>query len=204
MGGGSPQTALFHAVVSALGLLAFASLGAGDGPPPRPNATNASAPLPQALPTQVRPPQPEANRTPSSGTLTQLAAPLVPGQVIEPIDLAGALRLAGARDLDIAVARQNVLRALGDLDEARGLWLPSLFTGPTYYRLDGQVQAINGQVMTVDRGSLFLGSTASLANSFPAAPPGSGFPPLNTLSGVLRLSDAIYGTRAARRVVAAN
>jgi outer membrane protein TolC len=114
------------------------------------------------------------------------------------------LRLAGARDLDIAVARQNVLRALGELDEARGLWLPSLFTGPTYYRLDGQVQAINGQVMTVDRSSLFVGSTASLANSFPAAPPGSGFPPLNTLSGVLRLSDAIYGTRAARRVIAAN
>jgi outer membrane protein TolC len=124
--------------------------------------------------------------------------------VIQPIDLASALRLAGARDLDIATARQQVLQALGDLDEARGLWLPSLFTGPTYYRLDGQVQAINGQVMTVDRGSLFLGTTASLANSFPAAPPGSGFPPLNTLSGVLRLSDAIYGTRAARRVIAAN
>jgi outer membrane protein TolC len=96
------------------------------------------------------------------------------------------------------------LQALGDLDEARGLWLPSLFTGPTYYRLDGQVQAIDGRVMTVDRSSLFLGTTASLANSFPAAPPGSGFPPLNTLSGVLRLSDAIFGTRAARRVIAAN
>ena len=124
--------------------------------------------------------------------------------MIQPIDLASALRLAGARDLDIATARQQVLQALGDLDQARGLWLPSLFTGPTYYRLDGQVQAINGQVMTVDRGSLFLGTTASLANSFPAAPPGSGFPPLNSLSGVLRLSDAIYGTRAARRVIAAN
>jgi outer membrane protein TolC len=106
--------------------------------------------------------------------------------------------------LDIATARQQVLQALGDLDEARGLWLPSLFTGPTYYRLDGQVQAIDGRVVTVDRSSLFLGTTASLANSFPAAPPGSGFPPLNTLSGVLRLSDAIYGTRAARRVIAAN
>jgi outer membrane protein TolC len=124
--------------------------------------------------------------------------------VVQPIDLASALRLAGARDVDIATARQQVLQALGDLDEARGLWLPSLFTGPTYYRLDGQVQSINGQVMTVDRGSFFLGTTASLANSFPAAPPGSGFPPLNTLSGVLRLSDAIYGTRAARRVIAAN
>jgi outer membrane protein TolC len=131
-------------------------------------------------------------------------APLVPGQVIQPIDLASALRLAGARDLDIATARQHVLLALGELDEARGLWLPSLFTGPTYYRLDGQVQSITGQVITTSRNSLFIGTTASLANSYPAAPPGSGFPPLNTLSGVLRISDALYGTRAARRVVAAN
>jgi outer membrane protein TolC len=120
------------------------------------------------------------------------------------MDLASALRLAGARDLDIATAREQVLEALGELDQARGLWLPSLFTGPTYYRIDGQVQAINGQVITVSRDSLFLGATASLANSFPAAPPGSGFPPLNSLSGVLRFSDAIYGTRAVRRVVAAN
>jgi outer membrane protein TolC len=129
---------------------------------------------------------------------------LSPGEVVQPIDLASALRLAGARDVDIATARQQVLQALGDLDEARGLWLPSLFTGPTFYRLDGQVQAIDGHVQTVSRNSLFLGTTASLANSFPAAPPGSGFPPLNTLSGVLRLSDAIYGTKAARRVIAAN
>ncbi len=133
-----------------------------------------------------------------------LARPLVPGQVIQPIDLANALRLAGARDLDIATARQQVLLALGELDQARGLWLPSLFTGPTYYRLDGQVQAINGQVQTVDRSSLFVGTTASLANSFPAAPPGSGFPPLNGLSGVLRFSDAIYGVQVVRRVIAAN
>ncbi len=43
-----------------------------------------------------------------------------------------------------------------------------------------------------------------MANSFPAPPPGTGFPPLNSLSGVLRISDAIYEVRAARRVVAAN
>jgi len=134
----------------------------------------------------------------------ELAAPLVPGQVIQPIDLANALRLAGARDLDIATARQQVLQALGDLDEARGLWLPSLFTGPTYTSLNGQVQTINGQIQTVHRQSLSLGTTATLANSFPTTPPGSGYPPLNTLSGVLRISDAIYGTRAARRIIAAN
>jgi outer membrane protein TolC len=124
--------------------------------------------------------------------------------LLQPIDLASTLRLAGARDLDIATARQQVLQSLADLQEARGLWLPSLFTGPTYYRLDGQVQTITGPVQTVSRGSLFLGSTATLANSFPAAPPGSGYPPLNSLSGVLRLSDALYQPKAARRVIAAN
>ncbi len=158
-------------------------------------------PLPQALPEASRVPE---QATPPLPPASTLMTPLVPGQVIQPIDLASALRLAGARDLDIATARQQVLRSLGELDQARGLWLPSLFTGPTYYRLDGQVQAINGQVQTVHRDSLSLGTTATLANSFPAPPPGSGYPPLNSLSGVLRFSDAIYGTRAARRVIAAN
>ena len=129
---------------------------------------------------------------------------LFPGQVIQPIDLANTLRMAGGRDLDIATARQRVARSLADLQEARGLWLPSFFTGPTFYSLNGQVQAINGQVQTVHRDSLSLGTTATLANSFPAPPPGSGYPPLNSLSGVLRLSDALYEARAARRFIAAS
>jgi outer membrane protein TolC len=166
----------------------------------RPAERTAGEILPAPLPANAAQPRDVA----SPADRYNASAALISDQVIQPIDLASALRLAGVRDLDIATARQQVLQALGELDEARGLWLPSLFTGPTYYRLDGQVQAINGQILTVDRGSLFLGTTASLANSFPAAPPGSGFPPLNTLSGVLRISDAIYGTRAARRVIAAN
>jgi outer membrane protein TolC len=124
--------------------------------------------------------------------------------VIEPIDLAGALRLAGARDLDIAIARQQVFRAVAGLQQARALWLPSLFVGPTWYRLDGQVQAIDGKVMTVSRSSLFLGGLATSANLYPAAPPGSGFPPMTGLFSVLRFSDAIFLPMAARRVVAAS
>lgn len=140
----------------------------------------------------------------SSRVSSSLNAPLIPGQPVQPIDLCTVLRLAGARDLDIATARQRVCQSMADLEEARGLWLPSFFSGPTYYRLDGQVQSIEGKVLTVDRSSLFVGTTAALANSFPAPPPGSGFPPLNSLSGVLRLSDAIYQARAAQRVIAAS
>jgi len=133
-----------------------------------------------------------------------LDTPLVPGQPVEPIDLAGVLRLAGARDLDIAIARQQVFRSVADLQYARALWLPSLFIGPTWYRLDGQVQSINGKVITASRSSLFLGGLAASPNLYPSAPPGSGFPPATGLTSVLRFSDAILAPKAARRDLSAS
>jgi outer membrane protein TolC len=134
----------------------------------------------------------------------QLGGPLILGQVVEPIDLAGAIRLAGARDLDIAIARQLVCRSVADLQHARALWLPSLFLGPTWYRLDGKVQTITGQVIETNRSSLFIGGLAASPNTYPAAPPGSGFPPPTGLISVLRFSDAIFIPRAARRDLAAS
>ena len=67
------------------------------------------------------------------------------------------------------------------------MWLPSLFLGPTWYREDGLIYSITGKVITADRSSLFLGGLATGANSYPANPPGSGFPPLTGLASVLRL-----------------
>ncbi len=131
-------------------------------------------------------------------------AALIPGRTIEPIDLISVLRLAGERDLDIAIAKQKVNQALADLDRARVLWLPSLFLGPTYYRADGQVQTITGQVQNVNRGSLFLGGTAALPNGFPGPSPGTGYPQLNSMTSILRISDTIFEPMAARRVAQAN
>ena len=130
--------------------------------------------------------------------------PLSPGQVVQPIDLANALRLAGARDLDIATARQQVLQSLAELDQARGLWLPSLFTGPTYYRAR-RAGPVDHRPGPDDRPRLAVPRhDGQPGQQLPRRAPGSGFPPLNSLSGVLRISDAIYGVRAARRVIAAN
>ncbi len=170
---------------------------AGNATQPKPIvAPVAALPLPPGNP--VRDPRPAAtNGDPLLGMQ------LIPGQALVPIDLAGALRLAGARDLDIAIARQHVLSAIAQLQQARALWLPSLFFGPTWYRLDGQVQAIDGHVMTVSRNSLFIGGLAASPNSYPAAPPGSGYPPLTGMSSVLRISDAIFEPRAAHRAAAA-
>ena len=206
------RTAIMNGLVVAL--LCVARLAAGQSPPSRsapgpfaPSpASGRTAQQPEAA-TPLPPPLPDAVPPTATGAGMAASTPevaLFPGQVVQPIDLASTLRMAGGRDLDIAAARQQVLRSLADLQEARGLWLPSFFTGPTFYSLNGQVQAINGQIQTVHRDSLSLGTTATLANSFPAPPPGSGYPPLNSLSGVLRLSDAIYQARSAKRFIAAN
>lgn len=159
---------------------------------------------PGAAPGSSRPGEARLNPDPAPPARLPIDSALIPGRIVEPIDLANVLRLAGARTIDIAVARQQINRAMGLLGQARSLWLPSLFYGPTWYRADGQVQSLTGQVQTVDRSSLFLGGTAALANSFPAPSPGTGYPPLNSLSGTLRISDAIFEPMAARRVVNAN
>ena len=126
-------------------------------------------------PRRDRPPLPEPH---ADGTGTS-ATPLVPGQVIQPIDLPGALRLAGARDLDIAIARERVCQSLAELEQARVLWLPSLYVGPNWIRHDGQVQTVQGQVQThqqelaVPRRRRPPPVRASPARSRPAAPPRS-------------------------------
>ncbi len=129
--------------------------------------------------------------------------PLFPDQVLQPIDLAGALRWPAHRTRTSPSHGSRCSRPSPTWSRPRALWLPSLFIGPTYYRVDGQVQNINGQVETVSRGSLFLGATAATANGFPAPAPGTGYPGLNGLSSVLRISDAIFEPLAAGRVAAA-
>jgi len=196
---------------SVLGLaLTFSAGAAPPGSVSAPKARSTAATVTSTpSPAGVVPPSPSlptAAPIPAGGTAAATNTqelPLFPGQVVQPIDLASALSLGGARDLDIATARQGVLQALADLSEARALWLPSLFLGPTWYRADGQIQTIDGPVQTINRSGLFVGGTAALANGFPAPAPGTGAPQLNGLSTVLRISDAIYEPMAARRVATA-
>ena len=140
----------------------------------------------------------------SAATRLPVDTELIPGRVVEPIDLANALRLTGARNLDIAVARQQILAATADLTAARALWLPSLFYGPTWYRSDGQIQTVTGQVQTINRSALFVGGTAALNNTIQGPPPGTGIPSVNGTTATLRISDAIFTPMAARRVLTAN
>lgn len=190
--------------------VAFVMLGAawpqdeprGQGPivPTRSVSRHQADTLPRALPDEMsRPDDAEAAMLPGSA----LGAPLVPGQLIQPIDLPGALRLAGARDLDIAIARERVCQALAELDQARVLWLPSLYIGPNWIRHDGQVQTVQGQVINVSKSSLFLGGTGAAGSSVSGPIPAGGPAQVSGLTSILRISDAIFEPLAASQVAEA-
>lgn len=156
--------------------------------------------LPPALPDDVRQPEPTAVATPPGEAL---GMPLIPEQVIQPIDLPGALRLAGANDLDIAIARERVAQSFAELQQARVMWLPSLYIGPNWIRHDGQAQVVEGQVRTISKSSLFLGGTAAAGSSVSGPVPAGGPAQVSGLTSILRFSDAIFEPLAARQVVEA-
>ena len=82
-----------------------------------------------------------------------------------PIDLANALALGGANNLQIQFAREKVLEALVDRAEAEAALLPSLRFGIGYNKHDGRIQATEGDVIEAGRNSLFVGGGAGLGDA---------------------------------------
>lgn len=80
-----------------------------------------------------------------------------------PITLAAALQLAEAGNLDIAQAREVVAQAQAALLRAQVQVLPNLALGSNYVNHQGQIQKTEGNVITVNRDSLFVGGGPTLA-----------------------------------------
>ncbi len=76
------------------------------------------------------------------------------------IDLATALRLAGAQNPQVLFARERIVAAQAEVQKANVLWLPSLAVGTNWLRHDGQIQAVEGRVFNTSRGALFAGGSA--------------------------------------------
>jgi outer membrane protein TolC len=93
-----------------------------------------------------------------------------------------ALQLANVRPIDVAVAAEQIRLAAAQLEQARVLWLPTVYLGADYFRHDGQIQDVAGGVFGTSKSSFMLG----------AGP-----------SAVFALSDAIFGPLAARQVLRA-
>lgn len=186
-------------LASAVASLVLGGAAQDYGPRPLPTVRPSRESLPQPLPTPgplCDPPDPAAMPMQDA-----LGTPLIVGQVIQPIDLPGALRLAGAQDLDIAIARERVYQAVAELQQARVQWLPSLYIGPNWIRHDGQAQVVEGPVRTISKSSLFLGATAAAGSSVSGPVPAGGPAQVSGLTSILRFSDAIFEPLAAKQLV---
>jgi outer membrane protein TolC len=129
---------------------------------------SASSPVPVRLPAQ--PPDATGERP------GETARPL-------PINLATALRLADARPLVIEAARAAVETENGLFEQARVLWLPTLYLGIDYQRHDGgEENVLTGQTILGARNSFLAGGGAQAA---------------------FALTDAIYAPLAERQLLRA-
>jgi len=118
---------------------------------------------------------------------------------VYPIDLANALGLGGAENLQVRLARTRLFQAQARHLEAKTLWLPSIRLGVGYNKHDGRLQETEGNVIEVERNSLFFGGGFGLGNI--PLPGGAGGPPRLFVN--LSLADAYFKPLAACQEVAA-
>ncbi|HWV98837.1 MAG TPA: TolC family protein [Candidatus Acidoferrum sp.] len=101
-----------------------------------------------------------------------------------PIDLPTTLRLAGARNLDIQIAREHLTEAQANRQIVLEEFFPWVSAGVGYHRRDGVAQA-------VPPGTI---SDAHFQSYYPGA----------TLSAQVTLGDALYKSLAAKQLVRAS
>ena len=73
------------------------------------------------------------------------------------IDLPTALRLAGASNLDVAIAKEKVTEARAASDSARARFFPWITPSIVVRRHEDNIQAVNGPILDADKQSLSAG-----------------------------------------------
>ncbi len=76
----------------------------------------------------------------------------------QPIDLPTALRLAGAQNLDVAIARERLAEARAAEESAREQFFPWLSPGAGYRRHEGRIQKVEGTIIDVTKQSYDAGA----------------------------------------------
>ncbi len=98
---------------------------------------------------------------------------LSPGEA--PIDLGSALRLAGVENPELLLARQRIAEATAIRQLAVAQLLPNLNVGTNYDAHRGTLQQSSGNLLRVDRDSLYLGLGASAVGSGTVTVPGLNY-----------------------------
>lgn len=113
---------------------------------------------------------------------------------MQPIDLGSALRLAGIENRDILLAQQRVVEALALRQLAAAQLLPSLHAGLNFDNHVGSLQQSSGNILRVNRGSLYLGAGVNAVGGGTVNIPGVVYD--------LNISDTLYRILVSRQQVA--
>ena len=84
---------------------------------------------------------------------------LQPGE--SPIDLATALRLAGAQNPELLLSRERISEAAARQQLAAAQLLPNLNVGANLDSHRGVLQQSNGNILSVQRSALYVGAGAN-------------------------------------------
>lgn len=107
------------------------------------------------------------------------------------LNLPTALSMIGGQHPAVGFAQWRVQEAYAALEQAEVLWLPSIRTGFSFHRHDGNYQASNGAIVDVNRNSFQYGlGTGST---------GAGTTPNPGIVAEFHLADAIFQPKVARK-----
>ncbi len=131
------------------------------------------------------------------GNLSPAELPPSPPSILDPkiapIDLASALRLAGVQNPEIMIARERVVEAAARHQLAAAQLLPNINAGLSFDDHLGNLQQSTGNILHVNRDSLYLGLGASAVGAGTVTIPG--------IVWRMNVSDALFGALATKQVV---
>lgn len=115
----------------------------------------------------------------------------VPTSGAMPIDLGTALKLANARNYQVALANERVKQSAAELRQKEYLLIPTLSVGASWHHSEGRLQESGGGIREVSRSSAFFGAGAGGVGAGPIMQPG--------LSVTANLADVYFAPLAARQ-----
>ena len=88
---------------------------------------------------------------------TLFFAPVAVTAAPQPIDLATTLRLAGADNLSVKIAREKLAEARADADVARERMFPWVTAGMSFRQHENNSQTVEGRIIDADKRSFSTG-----------------------------------------------